>query len=114
VSHYERCDIGHPDRSYTFLYKALMVFLDRKRTRENRQNVTSALAKVHGGTPAMPASGKGDRRGNGNGKGNGRCAHRAVAVLQYTCTYTRVPWYSSTRVRTRVRTSVWKTPPVGV
>ena len=44
VAHYDRVEKGDPDKTYDFLVKSIRKFLERKRHRQNRQDMVKALS----------------------------------------------------------------------
>ena len=44
MAHYDRVEKGDPDKTYDFLVKSIRKFLERKRHRQNRQDMVKALS----------------------------------------------------------------------
>jgi hypothetical protein len=76
INHYDRVEIGHVDKCYAFLHRAVTRYLDRTRRVENRASITRSLGKAHGSQPALPAGSrpavKAGGKGGGKGKGKGK------------------------------------------
>ena len=66
VSHYDRCEIGHPDHTYDFLLTSFKKLIQRRRQDRNRQEIEAHLGG--GNLPALAAA-----KGKGKGKGKGIC-----------------------------------------
>ena len=67
IERYRLADVGHEDKTYTFLVKMVRSYLDRKLRENNRNQISHALAGEK--IPAEHAKGRGGR-GKGRGKGS--------------------------------------------
>jgi hypothetical protein len=79
IAHYERCDLGHPDRTYDFLEKSVLRYLQRTRQKKARDALSRGLAgnpQAGPGAAAPKAKPKAKAKGKnadqaGKGQGNG-------------------------------------------